>query len=355
MKQGFTLVEVLIATAIASLLMVTMFFSYDQLNRSVRKTADIVDIFDAAILVDYMLSKDISGAFIPVQALPEKKDQKKGASAKDESAASEDKKEDKQASPDSAGGNKDQSKVQILKDPFVSKNSGDQLQMLSFITANSMQAYWSGDVGEPKPHCVRIVYTLKEKKEKMQKRPLYTLYRQEGSKLELDPYIKAEQPSDRYVLADNVVSCKLTFVVIREKQEDAKEGGEAKNAVTTQTKGQKKPEFEVKEFKDWQIGKDEKDIRADVKLPAEVFMEITLANAIDSRERTFNIRSPVATTFQEVPVQEASQPTPAPAAKAASKPEGSAAPATTQKSSKESFAENANKLVQNLRLQFGRA
>lgn len=77
MKQGFTLIEVLIATAIASLLMVSLFFSFDQINNSVRKASDTVDMFDAAMLVDQIAFNDISGAFIPVQAIPPKETKKK--------------------------------------------------------------------------------------------------------------------------------------------------------------------------------------------------------------------------------------------------------------------------------------
>lgn len=380
MKQGFTLLEVLIATAIASILTVTMFFSYGQLNDSVRKVSDVADIYDAAVLIDQALFKDILGAFIPVQAIPPKKAAKKmvrqahhagdvkahhaggagDAKSKDTEKKDEKKKptEDKEQKEgeESQGGT--QTKVPLLKDPFISNNKGENVSMFTFITANPMRVYWNEKTGEPKPSCVRVVYTLQEKKDTSKNRPLYELYRQEGTALELGAYTKAESEFERYLIADRVISCKLTFVVTAEKKEEEKEDkgerapGDKKPEPSAQKK-EKKPELETKEFKDWVVGKDEKDFRAQVKLPTEVCMEIKMSNAADTRDRTFVFRVPVAVKFHEVPEQEPAKSSPAPAAQ--SQGADTKKPQTAEKERKDAFVEGANKIVQNLRTQFGRA
>lgn len=366
MRQGFTIIEVLIATAIASLLTVALFFSFDRINNGVRRLGELIDIFNTATLVDHVFFKDISGAFIPVQAIPPKKEQKKAEPGKPDQKEKKDEKknpeEKKAAEQETKPEGGEQSKVPILKDPFVSKNAGNQLSMLSFITANPMRVYVGEKTGEPKPNCVRVVYTLQEKKDKTKKRPIYELYRQEGIKLDLADYTKQEGSPDRYLIADNVVSCKLTFIVIYEKKEEEKK--EQTPAVTQPAKEpqekkeqEKKPTYEQKEFKDWVTGKEEKDIRTQVKLPTEVLMELTLTNQQDTRERSFAFRVPIATTFQEVPIQVppripgGSQATPGTQDKKAQTPEIN----PKEQEKKETLAQGANRIMQTLRKQFGQA
>ena len=289
MRYGFTLLEVLIATAIASILTVTLFFSYNQLNDSMRKVSDIADIYDTAILVEQLLFKDISGAFIPVQAIPTKEAKKKPESDKKpaekpaEKPGEKEKKPAEKKEPEATKG-ETKSKVPLLKDPFIGTFKGDRMIMLSCITANPMRVYWGEKTGEPKPNCIRVVYTLQEKKDKTKKEPFYELYRQDGVKLDLGLYTKTETEVERYLIADNIVSCKVTYFVIDEKQEE--EGAEGKEEPAAkkpeQAKKEAKPPIELKEFKDWIIGKDEKDPRTRLKLPTEVVMELTLANATDT-------------------------------------------------------------------------
>lgn len=249
------------------------------------------------------------------------------------------------------------SKVPLLKDPFMSSNKGEQMHLLTCITANPIRVFWGEKTGEPKPSCVRAVYTLEEKKDRKKQKPRYELYRQEGTKLELGLYTKKESEFERYLIADNIVSCKLKFIVADEKQEEKEEGQEdagvkKQPAAKPAEKKEKKPEKEIKEFNEWATDKGKKDVRTRLMLPDTVLMTLVISNPAETRERSFTLRFPVAARFQEVPVQEPPRQVPG-AATEQKKPD--AAGAAHDKNKKEVFVEGANKIVQNLRTKFGRA
>ncbi|MEX0848692.1 MAG: prepilin-type N-terminal cleavage/methylation domain-containing protein [Candidatus Dependentiae bacterium] len=331
MKSGFTLLEILIATAISSLLMTILFFSYNQMNNVVRYVTDYTDIFDSAILVEQQITKDIAGAFIPVQAIePKAKGQKEASTDEQQQQLEPEKKEQKRA---------------VLKDPFVSKNVGKNMSMLSFITANPMRVYWGKKTGEPKPSIARVVYTLQEDKNSPKNQPRFSLYRQEGKGLELAPYTKKESSIERYLIAENIESCTLSFFVTVEKESEQEVSGKSQNNKdTSEVKKQKKEkEVEIKTFDDWHINEDKKDARSKSKLPDIVSMEITLADEVGRRNRTFKFAVGVAAKFTEIPEpkdqneKEEKKPGPQP---------------SKQQAKKEVLVTGANSVVQNIRAMF---
>ncbi len=340
MRVGFTLLEVLIATAIASLLMTAMFFSYDQINSVVRYVTDSTDLYESAILVEQQISKDIAGAFIPVQAIedPEPKKDKKA----------QEKKDDKKAP--SQGDEKNEAKKRlVLKDPFISKNAGQNLSMFSFITANPMRVYWGKKTGEPKPSIVRVVYTLEVDKESDKKSPRYQLYRQEGKELELAPYTKKESSIQRYLIADNITACKLTFVVADTQDEEDNKGDKPDEKAKDDSKSK---DIEIKEFNDWVIGKDKKDVRARLKIPDEVSMEITIADELAKRSQEFVFSVRIAAGFQDPPIIKSKQQKPQHAKKKQKAPPNNKVAQSNRSKKQEILVSGANSVVQNLRAMF---
>ncbi len=339
MRVGFTLLEVLIATAIASLLMTAMFFSYDQINSVVRYVTDSTDLYESAILVEQQISKDIAGAFIPVQAIedPEPKKDKKA----------QEKKDDKKAP--SQGDEKNEAKKRlVLKDPFISKNAGQNLSMFSFITANPMRVYWGKKTGEPKPSIARVVYTVQADPESDKKNPRYQLYRQEGKELELASYTKKESSIQRYLIADNITACKLTFIVADEQDEQGKEG-EKKGKGEQESKPK---DIEIKEFNDWIIGKDKKDVRTRLKIPDEVSMEITIADELAKRSQEFVFSVRIAAGFQEPPIINSKQQKPQQAKKEQKASPNNKVAQSNRSKKQEMLVSGANSVVQNLRAMF---
>lgn len=306
-KPGFTLIELLIATAIASILSISLFYSYGQTNKVVGYITDYVDTYNKVILIDRRFSQDVAGVFIPVQAVKKQKteEEKKPADKKDDAAKQPEKKEE------------EKQKIPLLKDPFISKNENKNLKMFSFITNNPARAYWSSKSGEPKPSIARVVYTLEGDKSAPKEKPRFTLYRQEGSDLQLAPYIAHESQIERYALVDNIQACTISFLVTDEK-EDASE---------------------VKEFADWQMGKDEKGLRSKVKIPEKVNLEISLWNNEYSAVKDFTIVVPVAAKFTELPEPEQMQ----------KKPTAPHAGEKKNEKRKELLASSANKVVDSIR------
>ncbi len=317
MKAGFTLIEVLIATAIASILGASLFFSFYQTDKMVTYLTDYVDIFSAAILVDHQLSKDVAGAFIPVQAIPPKKKPKQ-KQQQGQTQEPPEKEEQQQKKP-------------ILKDPFMSQNRGSNMSMFSFITNNPMRIFWGKKSGEPKPSIARVVYTLQEDKTAPKDKQRFILYRQEGSDLNLAPYKKKEGSFERYQIADNIKACTLKFVVGVEPEE-GKEGS-----------------IEFKTFNDWQLGQGEKDLRSKVKIPDEVTMHLTLWDSRQLQDRSFAFTIPIAAGFQELPEPEPLQQD----KKGAPKKPGQPAATQAQATRKELLVTSANKVVDDIRALFG--
>lgn len=305
-KPGFTLIELVIATAIASILSISLFYSYGQTNKVVGYITDYVDTYNKVILIDRRFTQDVAGVFVPVQAVKKQKPQseKKPADKKDDAAKQPQKKEE------------EKQKVPLLKDPFVSKNENKNLKMFSFITNNPARAYWSSKSGEPKPNIARVVYTLEADKLAPKEKPRFTLYRQEGSDLQLAPYMAQESQIERYVIADNIQACNINFLVTDEKENAS----------------------EVKEFSDWQIGKDEKDLRSKVKIPETVILEISLWNNEYSNAKNFTIVVPVSAKFTELPAQEPEQ-----------KKAGAGQAEQKKTERKEWLVSSANKVVDNIR------
>lgn len=309
MKSGFTLIEIMIATLIASVLSISLFYSYSQTNRMVGFIDDYVEIFDAAILIDQRFSKDVSGAFIPVQAIRQKKDDK----AKKEP----DKKKVDAKQPDVKKSEKEQNKAPVLKDPFISKNFENNLTMFSFITNNPVRSFWGKQSGGPKTNVARIVYTLEADKTAPKDKPKFTLYRQEGQDLNLSSYTNKESQVERYAVAENVKACKILFIATDEHDK------------TT----------EVKEFTDWVTSKDEKDFRSKIKLPETVVLTISLWNTDQTRDKEFVLVVPVAAPFSELPPQEP--------LKQASPPSTGSKSASSER--KEMLVSSANRVVDSIR------
>ncbi len=329
-RQGFTLIEVLIATAIASILMGSLFFAYGQMSKTFYFTRNYIDLYDSAILIQQQLQKDIAGAFIPAQAVTPKKEQKKPGQTAQPAQKDEPLKKDEKGAKDEktkVAQSDDTPKKKIVKDPFLSKNAQKQMQMLTFITNNPMRVYVSAKSGQYKPAIVRVVYTLEKDPASSKDKPLFILYRQESIELQLAPYLKSETAIERYPLVHNVVSCKLAFEAL-----DSKEDGAT----------------EIVKFSDWRIGDDSEDVRSKVKLPTMVNVTLVLTDDNHNQEKEFTFACVVMAGYHTLPeVQEAKGAAPP------SQPKGATPNTQPSEGKKELLVSSANNIVNNIRELFG--
>lgn len=204
MKPGFTLLEFLLATALAGLLSVFLLSSLWSINRSVYLIDEVTHMDERAALINSQIERSFSGAFIPVQAEQESQTEPE-KNTQDETSKQLPVQE-----------NKDK-KRPPLKKIFVSEHKEKNILLLSCITNNPLVVYWGEQWGKAVPRIARVIYRLKpEKKEGKQTVDSYTLVRQESDQLEFAAFDKIKG----YEIAVGVKSFAVEFGVI-ESEDDA--------------------------------------------------------------------------------------------------------------------------------------
>jgi prepilin-type N-terminal cleavage/methylation domain-containing protein len=338
-RKGFTLIEVLVVIGLVSMLLTGLFSSFLAGNRITQAIDDEINMYDAVILIDRQVARDLAGAFIPTQAEQPKKQAAQPAQGKQG-----------QTPPPQAQPAAQETKKKSLQDPFIAKNQAEEIMStLSFITNNPMRVYWSESSGKPIPSVVRVYYTLQADKNASKEKPRYTLYRQEGTNLDIAAYGSSDSAIERYPLVENIKRCSLEFVA--EKEEEPQKGQKKE-------KGKK----ETKTFKDWVVA-DAEDMRAKVKLPTRVTMRLEIWDTVQEKSRDFVLVYPIAAPYREPeePKQQAAPPTPAapagapqPGAKAApAKPGAPARTTMAQRTKNQQLLEGAQSVIDGLKAMFG--
>jgi hypothetical protein len=304
MKQGFILIEVLIAAAIASIIGVALFTSLYQINRLSVVVDNYADVWTKAAIAHRQLEKDILGIFIPIaaQKIVEKK--------KENAPVGKEKKE--QETPEQKTEQKKEP-VKVVTHVFYGVNKEDVLYTLTFITNNPMQVYWGAKAGKAKPCIARVVYRLvKDKNEKKS----YTLMRQEGYDLYFDAYKKGDTKDIRqYPMIDGIKQMSVSYGVEEKEEKDDKKENKAqakkpqkiKYKILKEWKKEDKGEEQKKESKDGQ----EKEI----ELPAFILIKLNIWDMQKKKDVYFEFK---------IPLIAQGKPAPAPSEPAAQAPQGSA-------------------------------
>jgi len=187
MKKGFILIELLIATLIASMISILLLTALQQTNKFQSVIDNNIDIYTRAIIFHHQLEKDIMGAFVPIQAHKQP-----------------------------IHSEKKQTKLP-LDHIFYSVNRDKKLNILTFITTSPLEVYGVAKIGSSKPRVARVVYRLQSENEK---KPSYILLRQEGSKLSFALYEKNNPKTPRsYQLIDGIKDLSITYTAVEKQQE----------------------------------------------------------------------------------------------------------------------------------------
>lgn len=183
MRTGYSVIELLLALLISSLIAGTVLFGLNQIQMTFSISQDVIDLDSDLGIIKNQLQKDLEGAFVPLHALT-KKDEKK--------------------------------EKKNIKDIFVSTNKEDSLSELTFFSTNAVQSF---DIS--KSRAVRIVYHLEQQTDK---KNLFRLVRQEGKSLSLEEY-KPNAPKKirAYELADTIKKMSITYSYPRVKDEKAEQ------------------------------------------------------------------------------------------------------------------------------------
>jgi type II secretory pathway component PulJ len=239
--HGFTLIELIVGTLIASLICGVLLTALSQSSRVQASVDNTIDISDRISIAAHQLHRDLDGAFVPRQAEKmddEKKDLQQPNQKGDKKEEPADKKDEK------VGQKKEEKPIEKI---FYSTNKNGMLDTLTFITNNPLVVFVGKDVGTIKPKVVRVQYTLKPE---ANNKDVYTLFRQESNELDLAEY-KNVRP---YEVMSGIKKLSIQFTArIEKKQEQQKPSTAAQQNPAEQQKPEEKPKksYEYKVQQEW--------------------------------------------------------------------------------------------------------
>jgi|SRR3990172_4420329 len=278
--KGFMLIELIVATLIASLIAGILLMALSQGNRSQLSIDNMIDVSERIGIVTNQLEKDLAGAFVPTQA-EEKKTADDGVAKADQKSDDEKKSSDKKDEPAQKSADKKEQKP--IEKIFYNTNKDGMLDTLTFVTNNPLVVFVGKDVGVVKPKVVRVQYTCKPEPEK---KGSYALFRQESMELDLAEY-KNVRP---YEVIGGIKSFTATFTARIEKKQEQKA---AQNEAS-----QEKPKisYEYKVLKEW-VSEQKKDANKQEdkdkpefpRIPHSVEFKITLWDKQDKKDTEFTI------------------------------------------------------------------
>jgi len=189
-RKGFTLIEVLLATAIAAGISASLIVFWNLMTQSQVRVDKFTDLYTRVALMHHQIDRDLSGACIPLDIELTTTVQ--------------------------------QQQAQPQKEAVQHVFEGDHtLQLLTCITNNPMESYWSELAGKGQPYLVRVVYKLVPET----KRPnSFILMRQEGNDIALDPYQAQDSKIRGYELARGVKQVSIEYSAMVEQKQKQQTG-----------------------------------------------------------------------------------------------------------------------------------
>jgi prepilin-type N-terminal cleavage/methylation domain-containing protein len=273
MKQpGVSLIELLIAMFIGSMLSVVLFSILNQASKSLVLVERIATT-DLHIMTFYdRFERDVTGAFIPAIGDPDLADKAfaqllKQAQSQEQGAAP-----GAQAEPKGAKTGSLQD-IQVKK-VFVYEEKENNLALFSFITDNPVAGYH-----QSKPRIARVTYTLKPERGAK----TYTLWRKESLKLGM----KKDEHAREYKLLNHIESLRLELLAPAPVEEKA---APQKSDVDEKTKA-----APLKIYKSWPINESDKDSKKTSKdLPQFVKVYVRYVDALEHRATDYEFLFPIS-------------------------------------------------------------
>jgi len=286
MKHGFTLLELIIATMVGSMVCGILLTALMQSARFQTIIDTDIDFSSRMGVVAHQLEKDLEGCFIPVQA-EEVADA--GAAPTDDKKKSDDKNKKESGQPD-PGTQKigEKEKPKPFEKIFYSTNKSGNLDTLTFITNNPLTTYVGKDVGQARPYVVRVQYSLKPEPGV---KDSYILVRQESAELAIEKYKNIRE----FEVIGGIKSCTVTFTA-RIKKEDKSE----------KTDKPVKLSYEYKTFNEW-VSEQKKDADKEKsslpRIPSTVEITLSLFDMQNKKDQKYIITCHIPVDFME-PAQE---------------------------------------------------
>jgi len=259
MRKGYILLELLIASSISTMILAMLYNAFSQTNIAVLNMDRMASIDVRILLLQNQMERDISGAFVPFMR------KKKSASAK----ASADRSKDRKPS-DQKGGEKTETKETKKKEQFedvplekafYSKNKGENIEVLTFVTTNPVKSF-VGPKDKVKPRIARIVYKVVPDKtrSRAEARPSFLLMRQEDVSLDFAAFSKEASKKIRsYEVIKNIKKLSVEYTVgvkpfdtpSSPKASSGTQDDRGQSRSSKSTDSKKEPKIEYKTFKQW--------------------------------------------------------------------------------------------------------
>lgn len=272
--RGFSLIEVMVALFIGSLLSMVLFQSLSQASKALRFVDDTSHTQTEKTLLDRQWDRDFSGMFAPLKKIQVSRDDDE---KKTENAPAEQPKQDAKQK------EKEKEEEKYHPDAFAATvDQNNMVTMFTCITSNPALMY-----GNLLPRIVRVVYKLVPEKDQEGR---YALVRQQSDDLELAVFTKQDSKIRAYTLASGIKSMKLEAWVEKiPKKEDKKKKDQ--QPPSEQEKKQQTAEPKKRVFVPWQewkkVSDDDKKKFELALIPALIKMTVTFIQGKQEREQVF--------------------------------------------------------------------
>lgn len=269
---GFTLIELIIAVALSSIVSLVLINALYQMSRFRTTVDERVSVYSHAAIIQQQLERDITSAFIPDLVKTSTKSQEEAgtnqARAGNQNQAESEKNSAQKPGTDSVNQGESEQKDE-LKKWFYGAKSGENFDLLTCITTSPLPGYWGAKSGKPRVRIARVLYRLQRDSERPDS---YILYRQEGAELDFASY--HENGPRNFVVAKDIKSMTIIYEaeIKHAKPEDKKSlaGGTAPagaqaaaGAAQSAEKGAQESAPEYKLFPEWDSDKLTKNKRGD--------------------------------------------------------------------------------------------
>jgi len=261
-RQGFSLVEVLIATAVAALLSVIVSGALWQAQRVSATVERRMDLQSEIFILKRQLAHDISGASVPLQYFARVQEQKnkKGAEPSAQSNTASQAPMQKTA----------KKEIPPLSKLFVIKFE-QGMPTISLITNNPLTVFVSESVGTVKPKIMRVRYTFQPSQE--QSKPGVTSYKLVREEFPLD-----QEQGRAYVLADRITSVKISAIVFEAESTESASNGQGKKTAAPKLRQSSSDRWDSDE-----IAADEKNSNRSL-IPDLLIISMTMMEGSVTRE-----------------------------------------------------------------------
>lgn len=241
LRAGFSLLELLVAVMVASLLTSMLFFAYTQLQKGMMRFDIFIARHAAVELVERVMSRDLMGSCVPLTVLEQQQKEKQKKDAESQES--------------------DAQKKQTIESVFVAKVNNELTTSLTFISNNNLSSYVIEGITDPKPWLSRVTYKLEK-----ETKGTYRLLRQQSHDLAID----SKQPW--FPLAEQISS--FSLVLVRYEKDD-------------------QGVYTAVERSEWDSNNPEKDDNGFVYLPDLIIVRLSFAKKMIGSGRSYSFAIPL--------------------------------------------------------------